>query len=326
MVKLILLIGLVVFFAMNMGASGIAPSFAAVYGGRLIKKKKIIILFSIFVVLGAIILGRNVSLTLGKNLLPKEYLSFNTALIIILSAALSLFLANILKIPQSTSQVTVGAITGAGLYFKHLYFKTLFIKIIPMWIILPLLAYIFTFLLYRIIYPPRHGNLYIYEKLFAHDKKLRITGILASCYVAFAIGSNNVANAVGPLFGAGVVGIIPGLIMVAPIFGIGAGLMGKGNLDTVGKEIVPLGMLSSTIVAFVTATLLILASLLGIPQSLVQLNMCSIFAVSSLKNGHKATLGSHIAKKTFIVWAVTPFLSLAISYLLLYVMNRILNL
>jgi len=313
----------VVFFAVNMGASGIAPSFAAVYGARLIKKRITIILFSVFVVLGAIALGRNVSLTLGKNLLPQEFLSFNTALIIITAAALSLFLANILKIPQSTSQVTVGAITGAGLYFKHLYFKTLCVKIIPMWVILPLSAYIFTFLLYRVIYPPRHGNLYIYEKLFAHDKKIKITGILVSCYVAFAIGSNNVANAVGPLFGAGIVGIMPGLIMVAPIFGIGAGLMGKGNINTAGKEIVPLGILSSTIVSFVTATLLIFASILGIPQSLVQLNMCSIFAISSLKNGHKSTLDSHIAKKTFIVWAITPLLSVVISYLLLSVMPRI---
>lgn len=321
MIKLVLLTALAVFFAMNMGASGIAPSFAAVYGGRLIKKKKIIILFIIFVVLGAIVLGRNVSLTLGKNLLAKEFLSFDTALIIIFSASLSLFLANLLRIPQSTSQVTVGAITGAGLYFRHLYLKTLLFKIIPMWVILPFLAYIFTFLLYRIIYPPRHANLYIYEKLFAHEKKLRITAILASCYVAFAIGSNNVANAVGPLSGAGIIGIIPGLIMVAPIFGIGAGLMGKGNLDTAGKEIVPLGILSSTIVSFVTATLLILASLLGIPQSLVQLNICSIFAISSLKNGHKSTLDSHIARKTFIVWAITPLLSVAISYLLLFVMQ-----
>ena len=123
-------------------------------------------------------------------------------------------------------------------------------ELIPMWVILPFLAYVFTFLLYRIIYPPKHANLYIYEKLFAHEKKLRITAVLVSCYVAFAIGSNNVANAVGPLFGAGIIGIIPGLIIVAPIFGLGAGFMGKGPLDTAGKEIVPLGVFSSTIVSF----------------------------------------------------------------------------
>lgn len=320
--KGIFLIGAVLFFAMNMGASGIAPSFAAIFGSKLIKKRNALLLFSIFVILGAVALGRNVSLTLGKNLLPKEFLNFDTVLIIILSASLSLFLANVLKIPQSTSQVTVGAITGAGVYFKHLYFKTLFLKIIPMWIILPLLSYLSTLLLYRIIYPPKHGNLYIYEKIFAHENKLRIAAILVSCYVAFAIGTNNVANAVGPLFGSGILGILPGLIFISPLFGLGAWFIGKGPLETAGKEIVPLGIFSSTLVSFVTATLLLFASMLSIPQSLVQLNICSIFAIGSLKNGHKSTLDLHITKKTFIIWAFTPLLSVLISYLALLIKNR----
>lgn len=307
---------------MNMGASGIAPSFAAIYGGKLIKKKKALILFSLFVILGALVLGKNVSFTLGKNLLAKEFLNYGVSLVIIASAALSLFLANILKIPQSTSQVTVGAIVGAGLYFRHLYWKTLLIKIVPMWVVLPLLSYVLTFLLYRVIYPPRHNNLHLYEKIFAHEKKLKLSALVVSCYVAFAIGTNNVANAVGPLFGAGIIGILPGLILISPIFGIGAWAMGKGPLQTASKEIVPLGLFSSTLVSFVTATLLIIASLLGIPQSLVQLNLCSIFAISCLKNGHKCTIDHHITRKTFIVWMVTPLLSIVISYLLLFLKNK----
>ncbi len=321
MAKFILFL-VVGFFVVNMGASGIAPSFAAAYGSRLIKKKNILVLFTIFVFLGAVILGRNVSLTLGKNLLPREFLSFSTTLIIIFSASLSLFLANLLKIPQSTSQVTVGAITGAGLYFRHLYLKTLFLKIIPIWIILPLLAYFFTFILYRQIYPPKHGNLHLYEKIFTHEKKLKLISILVSCYVAFAIGSNNVANAVGPLYGAGIIGILPGLISLSPFFGLGAWLMGKGPLGTAGKEIVPLGLFSSALVSFVTATLLIFASILGVPQSLVQLNLCSIFAVSSLKNGHKHTLDLDITRKAILVWVITPLISILISFFCLWIKNK----
>ncbi len=323
MIKSLILILLVIFFAMNMGASGIAPSFAAAFGGKTIKKEKALLLFTVFVILGAWFLGRNVSLTLGRNLLPKEILDLDTVLIIIASASLSLFLANILKIPQSTSQVTVGAITGAGIYFESLNLNTLLIKIIPMWVILPLLSYLLTLLLYRKIYPPRHDKLHIYERIFYHEKKLKLTAILVSCYVAFAIGSNNVANAVGPLFGAGLIGVLPGLIIVSPIFGIGAYFLGKGPLETAGKEIIPLGILSSVIVSFVTATLLLFASFLGIPQSLVQLNICSIFAISSLKNGHRETLDSHIVRKTFIIWAVTPVLSVFLSYLMLFVKNRL---
>ena len=317
MIKYIFLTILVVFFSLNMGASGIAPSFASTYGGRLIKKKNALVLFAIFVILGAVTLGKNVALTLGKGLLPQEFVSFNVVLVILGAATVGLFLANILKIPQSTSQVTVGAILGAGMYFKHLNQKTLFLKILPMWIILPLLSYVLTWLIYRKIYPPEHDNLHIYQKLFANEKKLKVSALVASCYVAFAIGTNNVGNAVGPLFGAGILGVNLGLILVSPVFGVGALALGKGTLETAGKEIVPLGLFSSTLVSFVTATLLIFASLLGIPQSLVQLNILSIFAVSCLKNGHRCTLDQRLTKKTFLIWAVTPLISLALSYLLL---------
>src|SRR3990167_3787834 len=100
---LILLIFVVIFFAMNMGASGIAPTFSAVYGGRLIKKKTAALLFTIFVIIGAGTLGRGVVKTLSQGILPKEFLSLEAALIILSAATLSLFLANLLAIPESTS-------------------------------------------------------------------------------------------------------------------------------------------------------------------------------------------------------------------------------
>ncbi len=323
MIQSIFLIILVIFFAFNMGASGIAPSFASTYGGKLIRKKNALILFGLFVILGAVLLGKNVTLTLGKSLIPKEFISFNVALVILGSAALGLFIANILKIPQSTSQVTVGAIVGAGLYFRHLNLKTLFLKILPMWIILPLLSYFLTLLVYKITYPPHHNNLHIYQKIFANEKKIRLSALIVSCYVAFAIGTNNVANAVGPLSGAGILGIASGLFLIAPLFGVGAWLMGKGPLETAGKEIVPLGLVSGTLVSFVTASLLIFASTLGVPQSLVQLNLSSIFAICCLKNGHKYTWDQHIIHKTFVIWIITPLISLGISYLLLSLFLRV---
>ncbi len=316
------LIIVVIFFALNMGASGIVPSFASAYGAKIIRNKNAIALFALFVILGAVSLGKGVTVTLGKNLLPAQALNFNTALIILAAAASGLFLANILKIPQSTSQVTVGAIVGAGLYFGQLNVKTIFFKILPLWVILPVLSYALTWLLYRRIYPPENDNLHIYQKLFANEKKLRLWALAAGCYVAFAIGTNNVGNAVGPLFGAGILGANFGLLLISPLFGAGALILGKGPLETAGKEIVPLGLFSSTLISFVTATLLIVASILGVPQSLVQLNVFSIFAVSGLKNGHRHTLGRQVTKKTFFIWAVTPLLSLAVSYAILLLIGK----
>src|SRR3989338_8537949 len=154
-----------------MGASGIAPTFSAVYGGRLIKKRLAALLFTIFVILGAATLGNGVVKTLSNGILPKELINVDVAIIILASATLSLSLANLLGIPESTSMVTVGAVVGAGLYLHHLQART-FLWLIPFWIGFPVVSFIATFLLYRIIYPPRHANLWLYEKIFSNEKKL----------------------------------------------------------------------------------------------------------------------------------------------------------
>lgn len=303
----------VVFFAMNMGASGIAPSFAAIYGAKLIKHKKVCLLFTLFVVLGAILLGENVAKTLGKNIVPSEYISFNIALFMILASTIGLLLANILKIPQSTSWTTVFAITGVGLALGHLKKEALFL-IIPFWIILPAISYFLTYFLYKIIYPPRENNFKLYEKILHNEKKIKKIGLISSCYIAFACGTNNVANAVGPLSGGNLINPVVGLCLIAPLFGLGGLIAGKRIMTTIGKEIVPLGLVSSSLVSFVSASLLIFASSLGLPQSLVQLNAASIFAISSVKNGHNHTITHSVTKKTFFVWVITPILAFLIGF------------
>jgi len=316
MIKTILLIGLVCFFAMNMGASGIAPTFSAVYGAKIVKKRTAAILFTIFVLLGAFLLGGGVVKTLSQGILPGEFINLDVALVIITSATLSLFLANMLGIPESTSMVTVGAVVGAGLFFKHIQVKTL-VWLVPMWIGFPLVSFLVTYFLYRLIYPPHHGNLWLYQKILSNQSKVGKLALLISCCGAFAVGTNNVANAIGPLVGAKVIDSNAGLLLVAPFFGLGAFFFGKRNIRTFGKEVVPLGLITSNLVCLVTGSLLILASSLGAPFPYVQLSALSIFAISCVKNGHRVTLSHHITRKTMMVWTLTPFLSICVSYLLL---------
>ncbi|MFV0385918.1 inorganic phosphate transporter [Paracoccus sp. (in: a-proteobacteria)] len=51
-------------------------------------------------------------------------------------------------------------------------------------------------------------------------------GLLVACWLGLAIGSNDVANSLGPAVGAGAIGILPGLILVALAEIAGAGLAG----------------------------------------------------------------------------------------------------
>jgi len=311
-----LLIVSVIFFAMNMGGSGIAPSFAAAYGAKLISRKKAAILFGLFVILGALVLGSRVAKTLSSGFIAKELFTPQVALVILLSAAISLFVANILKVPQSTSWVTVAATFGAAFHFSSLNLVTT-ARMVGLWFILPAIGFILTFVFFRIIYPPRQSNFWFYEKVHSKKTLIHYFALASSCYVAFAIGANNVANAVGPLMGANLISPVLGLLLISPLFGLGGWAIKDRTMKTIGKEIVPLGLITSTLVSIITATLLIFASFLGFPQSLVQLNALAIMAVGTIKHEHILAAGEKAVQKTFAVWLVAPLASGILSFLLL---------
>lgn len=306
-----------IFLALNMGGSNFGTSFATAFGSKLINKLKALFLFGSFVFLGAILLGRPVSNTLGEKIIPGQLINLKAVVVIFISASVCLFIANKLHVPQSTSFVTVASILGVGLFYKQIYTKT-FLYLIPFWIVIPIVAYFGTYFLGKVIYPPRRNNFWIYEKIANHKNRLRGFVLIASCYNAFSVGTNNVANVVGPLTGAKIFNNTLGLFLVAPLFGIG-GFFFEGPLKTAGVEIVPLGLLSSTVICLVTGTLMIIASVLGVPQSFVIIKVASILAISGVKNGHRITFLSPTTRKTYITWMVTPILAVIISYFLSFI-------
>jgi len=316
LIKVILLIITVIFFALNMGGSGIAPSFAAAYGAKLISREKAAVLFGLFVILGAFTLGNRVAKTLSSGFFARQFFTPEVALIILLSAALSLFVANWLKVPQSTSWVTVTATLGAALHFNSFNWLTT-TRMVGLWFMLPLIGFVLTYFFFRAIYPPRQANFWFYEKAHAWKERIHYIALASSCYVAFAIGSNNVANAVGPLSGANLIPPLLGFALISPLFGLGGWLIRDRTMKTIGKEIVPLGLITSSLVSVITASLLIVASVLGFPQSLVQLNALAIMAVGTIKHAHVLAAGERAVQKTFLVWLVAPIFSGILSFLLL---------
>ena len=76
------LIGL--FLAVNMGASGTAPSFAAPLGANLIRRESVPGLFGLFVLLGAVVAGHKVVRTLSGEILPASAMQAALVSIILL--------------------------------------------------------------------------------------------------------------------------------------------------------------------------------------------------------------------------------------------------
>lgn len=319
------------FLAINMGASGTVPSFSAAYGANVIKRLAIPGVFGLFVLLGAIVAGKQVGVTMGKELLPSEMFTPDVLTIVLFSVGLSLLIANYLAVPQSTSQATVFAITGPAIFFGKLNSSKLLFEIIPTWLVLPVISFVLTLLIGKLLYKRIKDSSFVdYEKLSNH-LVLKVLVFLSSCYVAFAIGANNVANASGPIASMVLneLGIDAGsednfimiitvtTLIIAPCFAIGSSLFGYRLLHSTGKGIVDFGPVGATLISTVTATLLLLASVTkGIPTSLVQLNTFAIVAVGISKIGWKKIIVDRTVRKFWIVWIIAPLFALVLSYTL----------
>jgi len=330
-----MLIGM--FLALNMGGSGTAPSFSAAYGANVIKKMAIPGLFGIFVFAGAIIAGEKVVLTIGKGLMPARYLTLVVSSVILLSISLSLLIANLLGVPQSTSQSTVFAVAGAAAYLDRVNYHRIFFEIVPMWLVLPIIGFLITYFLARALRKYLEDPKYNDYRTLGRFSIPRLLLIASGCYVAFSIGSNNVANATGPLVSMLInelkispdddkkfrLIMILATLVIAPLFGIGSSVFGYKVLKSTGKDITRLGPMHASLVSVVTATLLLLASVTkGIPTSLVQLNSLAIMAISIKQVGYSKTTKNNTVKRFWLVWVTAPLVALALTLLMMYAADK----
>ncbi|MDR7000243.1 anion permease [Neobacillus niacini] len=303
------------FFAMNIGASGTAASMGSAYGAGAIKNKRLaMILVAIAAFLGAVLGGGEVVKTIGKGIIPSSILSIEMVALILCGATLTLFIANLMGIPLSTSEVTVGAIVGAGIAYKKLYFDSLLV-IVTFWILVPLVSFFITFFLGKLISKAekRWNGL---TKKGKWKKWLAILLVVGGCFEAFSAGMNNVANAVGPLVGAGMLAANKGIWIGGLFVALGAILLGSRVIETNGKKITKLSLLEGSAVSFTGGALVTVASLFGLPIPLTQVTTCGILGIGVSQKGFGIWQKS-VIQKILKVWLISPLASLVISYLLI---------
>ena len=324
------------FLGINMGGSGTGPSFSAAYGANVIRKSLIPGLFGVMVFLGAIIAGKGTATTVGQGIIRPELMGFTLVSIVLFSIAISLLIANLAGIPQSTSQSTVLSVTAPAIYFGVLNTEKLFYEIIPTWFILPLLSFFICLFIGKYIYKPIRKKGYTISRKVNENPILKTIIILMSCYVAFSIGANNVANAAGPIASMTInelkissrvnftLIMILTTLIVSPCFGIGSSIFGHKIVRNTGKEIILFGKIEAVIIAFVSASLLLIASLTkGIPTSLVQLNVAAILGIGVSKLGFKNIFKKTQVNMFFFMWIIAPTIAFVLTFILVYVADRI---
>jgi PiT family inorganic phosphate transporter/sulfate permease len=210
----IIAIVVALFMGLNIGGNNAAASMGAAYGAKVRTKYQAVLLIGVFSVLGAVLSGGEVIKTLGKGILPPGAIVLESAIIAVAAAGITVFLANVLRVPISTSQAAVGSVVGIGFFYGASKINAPFIGyIIGWWIITPLLAWLLAYVMGKYLYT----NILIWladhhESDSSIKRSLNILLTISGCYVAYSAGANNAANAVGPFVGAGLIGSTPGAI------------------------------------------------------------------------------------------------------------------
>jgi sulfate permease len=307
-----------VFMGLNIGGNNAAAAMGAAYGAKVRTKYQAVLLIGVFSLLGAIFSGGAVIKTLGSGILPPGTILLNGAIVAVGAAGITVFLANLLRIPISTSQAAVGSVVGIGLFYGFSKLNlNLLGYIVSWWVLTPLLAWLLAYLMGKYLYTDVLVWLADHSDSEATIRKvLNVLLTISGCYVAYSAGANNAGNAVGPFVGAGLIDPLWGSILAGIAIGFGALLMGGRVLDTVGKEITELCIIRATFVELTAAILVHLASILGVPVSLGEIVAAGVIGIGCANSGMHIVRGE-VVKKILMAWIISPLLAGGVAFTLM---------
>ena len=253
-------------------------------------------LSSIFVILGAVFIGSRGFVTYAA-IGPQTLLS---SFIIMLAAATTVTLMTLLGLPISSTQATVGAIIGASLVSGGVNLQPLY-KIFLSWVLTPLGGLIAAYLPYKLAtsFPATAIG-----RFATHDRLVRWGLVLATCYCAYSLGANNVANVTGVYVGAGVLSTVAAALLGAAAIALGILTFSKNVIRTVGSRLVSLDPFAALAVICGEAITLHVYAMLGVPVSASQAVVGAVLGIGLVK-GTK-TINTRMLLMVLSGWLGTP--------------------
>jgi len=157
--------------------------------------------------------------------------------------------------------------------------------------------------------------------------------IVSACYMAFAHGANDVANAVGPMaatiqiFGQGYVAAkaaVPSWILALGGVGIVIGLATYGYkvIEKVGKRITEITPTRGFSAEFGTATTVLVCSTLGLPISTTFVLVGAVMGVGLARGFAAIDLG--VIKRIFASWVITIPVSAVLAAVFFWILGAFL--
>jgi len=330
------------FLGWSLGANDAANVFGTAVTSRMIKFKTAAIICSIFVIIGAVAGGAGAASTLG------ELGSINAlagAFIVALSAALTVLFMTRAMLPVSTSQSIVGGIIGWNFFAGVHTDAGVFTKIAATWVICPVLAMVFAFVLFFI------AKVYVKNSklhLFRQDSRTRIGLIVIGAFGSYSLGANNIANVMGvfvpssPLKDLSIEGLLT-ITGTQQLFFIGGVAIAVGVftysrrvMEMVGNNIFTLSPISALIVVMSASMVLFLFASKGlydllqsaglptiplVPVSSSQAVVGAVIGIGLAKGGRNLHLG--VVGRISMGWVLTPVISALLTFISLYFMQNV---
>lgn len=298
MVGVLIGLGLLVaiFVGFNIGGSTTGPAFGPAVGAGVLSKVLAGALMSVFFFIGAWTIGRRVVNTLGRELIyDPGVFTVETSIVVLFFIGGALFIGNYAGVPASTSMTAVGAIAGLGVATGELNWAIMG-EIAVWWIVAPLVGFWASVMIGRYLYPTLNQWIAITSSEGAlvrvdrsgmvpkpkpgpNTSRREFTGtmvlIAIGCLMAFSSGTSNIANAIAPLYGAGVdLDLL--ILLGSGAVAVGALTIARRTLDTLGNDLTDLPLTAAIVVAVVASAIVIGLSAIGIPASFVIIATMSI--------------------------------------------------
>ncbi len=295
----------------SLGANDSANIFGTAVSSGIIKYRTAIILCALFVMAGALLEGEKCM----KVLNDLAYVDLNSAFAITLAAAITMSFLTYLALPASTSQAIVGSIIGWTLLYSPIDMNVVR-KVVICWVLTPVCGAIIGWVMYMLFLPVVKT---CFKSVVSKNRFFFCSVLIAGCYGAYSLGTNNVANVVGVYVGAKL--LTPKIASLIGGMSISLGVLTYSHkvMYTVGKGIVPLDPYSAVISLFAEASVLHLFTQIGIPVSSSQAIVGSVIGVGIAKD--VSTMDIKNVIKIFMGWIITPTAAGIISLLARIVLN-----
>jgi len=294
------------YIAWNIGSNDSANAMGTAVGAGILSFRQATLTIAIFVVMGAYLKGYKVMKTVGEGIVPSGFLTMEMAVIALLAAGIWVTIATVKGLPVSTTQAIVGGVIGVGLAAHAPVNWWTLGKIASAWVISPILSGILAMGLYKFYswVVSRIKSVSVIEAMY------KALAILGGSYMAFNFGTNEVANASGPIVGAGLLEPRTAGVLVALSLAVGSLTFSYAVMHTVGKKITALGPISAFAAQFGSAISVSLANLLGLPVSSSQSIVGGVVGVGLVVG---EGVDKSVIRDILFGWVATPLTAIGIS-------------